>query len=421
MKLIRKTTALFLALICGLTCVSFSASAKKVKTKNVTVHHYSQKNLTVKKTSAQKKYTFDYSIKNNSKNYIKVNFSDWGVSYNLQIKGRKITAKKLPVISIFYKKDDTKVIVKKFKVAVAKKEKVTFKDVQINKGTTKVITLKNPYYKDYYFKLSKQKVAKISMAYFASGEKFSYSTKGVKRGTANVNVYLKDYNVKVGRFKIEVGNFPTTVKKSCKKIKLKYNGHGSNAYMSKSHVMLADILKNMKAETKAKYSVVSDNENVVSSLSTGEIYATGKGTTTCTVYEKLGKAKKKPIDKFTVTSTKANMAYVASENSMYYDEGIFGQGEGIEYLNLTDNKTLNMKAIIISCLINNKITGSHFKSSLYKIIYKSSDKSVATVTGSGVVTAKNYGSAIISYTISFKDGSEYNGKCEVFVESEEMF
>lgn len=420
MKLIRKTTALFLAIICILSCMSFSVSAKKAKTENVTVHNYSQKDLTVKKTSAQQKYTFDYSIKNNGKKYVNVKFSDVGASCDLEIKGRKITSKKLPVISVFYKKGDTKVIVKKYKVTVDKKVKVNFKNVQINKGTTKVITVKNPYYKDYYFKLSKPKVAKISMEYFAKGKKFSYDTKGVKKGTTNVNVYLKDLNVKVGRFKIEVGNFPTTVKKSCKKLKLKYSSYGSNAYMSKSHVMLGDILKNMKAETKAKYSVVSDNENVVSSLSTGEIYATGKGTTTCTVYEKFGKAKKKPIGNFTVTVTKADMAYVAVENSMWYDEGIFGQGEGIEFLNLIDNKTLNMEEIIVSCLINNNTTGSHFKSSLYKITYKSGDKSVATVNSSGIVTAKDYGSAVISYTIRFKDNSEYNGKCEIFVESEEM-
>lgn len=418
MKLLRKTTALFLALICVLTCMSFGVSAKNTKTKNVTIHRYSQKEYNVKKTSAQQKYTFDYSVSNNSKNYIKVKFSDFGVSYNLIVKGGKITSKKLPVISVFYKSGNTKVVVNKYKVTVDKKEKVKFKDVKINKDTNKSINLYNPYYKDYYFKLSKPKVAKINMAYCASGTKFAYDTEGAKEGTTNVDVYLKDLKVKVGSFKIEVGSFPTTVKKSCKNLELKYSSHGSNAYMSKSYVMISDILKDMKSESKAKYSIESDNENVVSSLSSGEIYATGKGKTTCTVYEKLGKAKKKSIGKFTVTVTKANMAYVAEENAMWYDEGIFGQGEGIEFLNLTDNTSLNMESTIERCLINNSNTGSHFKSSQYEITYKSFDTAVATVNSSGVVTAKSCGTAIITYIISFEDGSKYMGKCEVFVESE---
>ncbi|MGN0489663.1 MAG: hypothetical protein ACI4HO_10410 [Ruminococcus sp.] len=418
MKLLRKTTALLLALICGLTCMSFSAGAKSTKTNNITIHRYSQKEYTVKKTSEQQKYTFDYSVSGNSKNSIKVKFSDWGISYNLEVKGAKITSQKLPVISVFYKKGNTKVIVNKYKVTVDKKEKVNFKDVKINKDTNKTLKLYNPYYKDYYFKLSNPKIVKIDMAYSASGTKYSYDTKGDKKGTTNVDVYLKDLKVKVGSFKIQVGNFPTTVKKSCKNIKLKYSSHGSNAYMSKSHVVLSDILKDMKAESKAKYSVESGNEKVVSSLSSGEVYATGKGKTTCTVYEKIGKAKKKAIDKFTVTVTKANMAYVAEENSMWYDEGIFGQGEGIEFLNLTDNTSLNMEATIERCLINNSNTGSNFNSSQYEITYKSLDTAIATVNSSGVVTARSLGSAYLRYIIIFEDGSKYMGRVEVCVESE---
>jgi hypothetical protein len=180
--------------------------------------------------------------------------------------------------------------------------------------------------------------------------------------------------------------------------------------------MLKNILKDKKANTT--YSVSSSNENVVSYLSSGEIYATGKGKATCTVYEKTGKSKKTEIDTFTVTVTKSKMAYVVEENALWYNDGIFGQGNLIEYLNLTDNKTLKIQGIIKSHLINNTNLGSHFKSSLYKITYKSGNTKVAKVSSKGVVTAKAVGNAKITYTITFTDGSAYKDVCNVSVEED---
>ena len=66
------------------------------------------------------------------------------------------------------------------------------------------------------------------------------------------------------------------------------------------------------------------------------------------------------MDKITVKVKKAPMSYVARENYYWYDDGVFGKGEDVEYLHLTDNTTLEMEDTIKTCLINNKSTGSHF-------------------------------------------------------------
>lgn len=416
MKLIKRSAAIFTALICLTSTVTFGANAAKAKAKKVTVSRYSEKQINVKKTKAQSKYTFICSVKNNGKNCIRAAVLDGEDGFSLSIFGRKPT-KKSPVVTVYYNKDGARVTVKKYSVTVKDAQKVSFKDVNINTGTKKTVKLNNPYYKDYSFKISDKKIAKIEMGYFSDGTDFSYKMKGLKKGSTEVNVYLEGTGFKAGSFKINVGDFPAAVKKRYKALELKYNSHGSNAYMSKSHVILKNIITDKKA--KAKYSVVSDNENVVSSLDTGEVYATGKGRATCTVYEKIGKSAKKSIDKFSVKVTKAKMSYVAEENSMWYNDGIFGGGEFVEYLNLTDCKTLKTEETIVRCLINNRQTGSHFKQSQYKITYKSTNPGVASVSSNGVVTAKKPGSATIIYKISFSDGSAYTDKCPVEVETEE--
>ena len=90
----------------------------------------------------------------------------------------------------------------------------------------------------------------------------------------------------------------------------------------------------------------------------------------------------------------------------------------MEYLNLTDNATLEMEDTIKTCLINNSLTGSHFKKSQYTITYKSDNPKIATVSKNGVVTAKAEGETDIIYSIKFSDKSVYKNICTVSVSNE---
>ena len=74
-----------------------------------------------------------------------------------------------------------------------------------------------------------------------------------------------------------------------------------------------------------------------------------------------------------------------------------------------------MKKTIVKTLINNTLTGSHFKKSSYAISFKSSDKSVVTVTSIGKVTAKKVGHAVVNYSIGFSDNSVFKGGCPIEV------
>lgn len=291
-----------------------------------------------------------------------------------------------------------------------------FKNVNINVKMEKDVVLNNPYKKEYKLTISDKSIAKLQSGYFAEGNKRTYTFKGLKSGSTDVKVTLRKTNKVVGSFKITVGTFKTSVKQNCKKITLKYNSHGSNAYMAKSHVVINNILKNRKHKSVAKYTVDTSNANVVDTIS-GLIYATGKGNAVVTVYETINNTTKS-IGKINVTVKNAKMNYVAKENARYYDEGIFGQGDGCEFLKI--GETYNINKTVVNCLITNTYTGSKFKKSQYNITYSvpKAYRDMLTVTDDGVATAIANGTGYVRFVIKFKDGSKYKSKCEFFVDAD---
>ena len=108
------------------------------------------------------------------------------------------------------------------------------------------------------------------------------------------------------------------------------------------------------------------------------------------------------------------MAYVAKQNALFYDNGIFGHGDNTEFLDVAN--TLVMKSVIVRRLLNNSLTNSHFKTSDYKITFHSTNTKAAKVSSAGKVTAIKKGSARIYYTITFSDKSTYKYYCKIIVE-----
>lgn len=389
----------------------FPTSATTVNTIEKTMSKYTKIKLSAAKSS---KDTYKYKITNNSKNYVSVAFEDKGTTYKLHVTSLKKTGKtKKPLLTVYKEKNGKKTDVKKYRFTVTKTEKQTFKDVKINIKMSKKVTLKNIYAKKYRFKYDK-KVISIPKKFTSKKDNRTYKIKTLKKGSTDVEVYLKGTKAKVGAFKVTACDIKTTLNKKYKTLKFKYNGHGSSNYMKDCHISLNTMLSNKKYNTT--YTVTIGNEKVASTYidkKKTHIYSVGKGSTTADIYQKIGKKEEEKIGSFKITVVKTKMNYVAKQNMAYYPDGIFGSGEMVEYL--SPKETLDMKATIVKSLINNPLTGSHFKKKYYSISFKSSDTSVAAVTSIGKVTAKKVGYAIVNYSIGFSDNSVFKGGCPIEV------
>lgn len=411
MNFTKTTASIILALMIAVGTAVIPCSAKTVKTTKTTLTQYTQKSFSFTKPSSRE---YKYSVTNNGKKYIGVSFTDNKSVYNFTVTAKSKTSEKKPALTIYYESKGKKVNVKKYSFTVKAPEKIKFSKVKINEKMTKSVTLKNSFTKEYTFKYSK-KIAKIDTKnYTRAKTKRTYEIKGVKKGNTTVKVYLKGTKKRIGTFRISVGDYATKVKKSYSPLKLKYSGHGSSNYMKDCNISLDKILRNKKYN--ASYSVVVNNEKIASTIQSDDdytIYSVGKGSTSADIYQKIGKKEAEKIATLKIKVTKAKMSYVAKQNMLWFDNGIFGNGEMVEYL--SPNETFNMQNTIVSSLINNTYTGSHFKKTRYKITYKSSDPSVAEVNSGGKVTAKSIGAAVINYTITFSDKSTFKGGCPVEV------
>lgn len=422
MKIFRSFVSVFITAVIALSVFAFPSAAETVKTKKLTMPVYTSKNLSFKKPD--KTVTYKCSVKGNKNKNIEVDFKNEGKTIWLYVKAKKKTDDDI-TISVYYKTKVANLSVKKYSIKVTPVRKLDFEDVRINPKTTKSVTLKNPYDKDLTFKYSTKKYAEIDPAYTAVEDSFTYNFKAKKKGSETVKVYLGKTKKLLGQFKITVAKTDTTVLPEYETLTLLYNKHGSSVYMSESHIMLTDLLQDVKY--KAKYTATLSGTSVVDKITeksdstrgekktTDMLYATGKGSATAVVYEKLTGKKKKQIATFKIKVKKAPMNYVADENMKLYDEGLFGNGEGVEAMTVGD--TLNVGKTVKSALINNTWTSSHFKKSLYKITYKTSAPNKLPVSADGIVTAKKVtkNDAKITYTITFSDKSVFKGKAVISV------
>lgn len=408
----KKTIGIVLSVLVILGSVTIFSAEAAVKIKDKTLRAYTSHAFTLKKSSSVKYYC---KVTNNSKKNISVSFKDNGSTYSLKTIAKKVTGKKKPVVKIYYKNaSNKKVVIKIFRYKVTPPGTVKFKSIKMNNGTSENVALKNPFAYSYKIKRSNPEVIEFKAASGESGSNLSYyRAKALKEGSSTISVYIKGTAEKVGSFTITSGNYKTVIDPKYTTLNLKYNSHGSSTYMEASHANVADML--MYKHAGAKYYVNIADESIADVVSDTIIYSAGKGSTTATVYETL-KNKTKTVGKITVKSNSAAMAYVAKQNALFYDNILFGYGDNTEFLSLTGTKAINIRPTIIKRLLNNSFTNSHFKSSEYKITYKSTNSKVAKVISTGKVTAVKKGSARIYFTITFSDKSTYKYYCRIIVE-----
>lgn len=159
----------------------------------------------------------------------------------------------------------------------------------------------------------------------------------------------------------------------------------------------ANVKKQLKVKVTVKggaskaVTYKSSNKKVVSVSSTGMLTAKKKGTATITVTSKANKKKKDTVKitvKQAVTGVAASVKKpLASYNKVY---------------SIIKGKTYTISAKITPSNASNK-----------KVGYKSSKKSVASVTSAGKLKAKKTGTAKI--TITAKDGSKQAASFNVYV------
>lgn len=400
--MMKKFFAILLAVLtlCSVSALSVSA---KTEVESHGIRLFCQKEFTETKKATRK---FESVVKYNDKKYLGVHFKDNGTSYSLVITARKVTPKQSPVVKVFYRNSKNKVvIVKRYRFVVRPLGTVSFSDVKLNQGVTAEFTVNNPFVSKYTFELSDAKVAHISKAFTENGIRRVYRVYGKRLGSTKVEVYERGQ--KAGEFTLTVGDFPTEILPKYSEVTLKYCPNGSSVYMSESHLQIQDALTLMH---KADYSVTIDDETAVSSLEDGMVYATDIGEADVTVIESIdGNEKVVGVIKF--TCVKAKMSYVVKQNSLFYDTGVFGNGDSTVYLDKGDK--LKAMPVIKERLLNNTYTGSSFKKSEYKAEFSTSDKTIAAVDSDGVVTAKKAGKARIYYTLTFSDKSTYRSSFRV--------
>ncbi len=399
------------AIIALSSLCAFPASAAGTTVKVKTIRRFTEKTYVMKKST---KREYKCKVKYNDGNYIKTSFSDDGKTASLSVFANKVPEKRLPVVKIVFRDSKKKLrVAKTLKFKIEPAGKLDFENMNINTGTVKETILDNPFDRNYTLKASNSKLVSIKQAYLAD-HKEHFNIKALKTGSTTVSVYIK--STKIGSFKVTNGDFETTIPEKYQNLTLYYNSHGSSTYMGYSHVDISDILEDKKAKTK--YAVYVEDESVASVISANLLYSTGLGKTTAEVFQKIGNHPRTSLGKINITVKKISMAYVVRQNVAFYNDGIFGNGDMVEFLDLKKNKTLKLAPTIKSKLLNNDYTGSAFKSSDYKITYKSSNSKVVKVDSAGKATAVKAGFARVRYTITFSDKTKYSGVCPIDVQKD---
>ena len=401
----KRTVGIFLCLLIALSVVVFPTTASALSATEKTITQYNDINLTFDKPEADE---YNCVVDNNKDGYIKVDANNEGDYYWLTVAGVKATKTTKPVITITDSKNGNEI--KKFRITVNAVKKVKQSNVKINKGTWKYVNVKNPYnLKEQKLSYNK-KIIKVNQGWYGDGKgNFRYEVKGLKKGTTTVKVKLKGTSTTIGTFKIKVGDFKASIKKSYKNSKLRYNKHIKSYYLENGGtVNVAEAINNFHAN--GKYTVKIKNKKIASTLKASKttttpkcvkIYALKTGKTKADVYEKRGKAKKKKIGTINITVKKAKDAEVYGANRVLDNDGIFYEF----FVKVGDN--IDLKTIVTKRYLNTSI--SKFKDSEYKFTFKATPEDVMTVDENGVFTILKNDNNEAEYTITFADGSKVTG------------
>lgn len=211
-----------------------------------------------------------------------------------------------------------------------------------------------------------------------------------KKGTYIANVY--DEGKCIGKVKIIVGDFKTVLKSNSKKLNLSYNKYVSfnnSEYYTKyqSYKKLSTMISFPKKG--AKYSIKTTGKSILK-MANNEIYTVGVGTSTYTLYQKVGNNKATKVGDFTATVKNVNIktATAVKINNVTggYDNFYVGDIE-----DLSVKEKYNFTNRVIKEKLTSKNCGVYVSPKNYKVTYTVKNSKVATVSKSGVVTGKKKG------------------------------
>lgn len=282
------------------------------------------------------------------------------------------------------------------------------------------------YYDTYDFKISPKNIVKkmqtpeFNEVYggvsYMGVNNASIPFKGLKEGTAKVTVLFG--KKKVATFNILVK--PLAPKMPKKTYKMSFSEKG---LVQKSIISAFDKyggeMKNYNF--KAKYKLKSSNKSVATVTKDGGVKTTGVGKATISIFETLNKKTKK-VCTFNIISSPVTMRAVAKYTREMYDDGLFGNGEfveylyvnGVDFLGFEGPETLDMKFVIERYLLNGY--GAHFDPEDYTITYVSDNPEIVSVDEKGLATAVGAGSTWVTYKVFFADGTTFKEKVPFSVE-----
>ena len=436
----KKLLAIILTILCIIPtmAVSFSASAKSVSTTNVSLYQFEEKNYVVKKSASQKKYKFDYSISNNKNNKnnkcVVASKKDSKNAMSLYIVGYNPSDGVKPVVFVYYKQGSKKVVVKKFAVKVTEYK---LQNVNVEVGKSENITVKFPAKSnDIDFKIitsyGDSKKATVSLKKSQKGNN-QYTLNGKISGATKGAVYLKESyfdgtkSLNLGKrlvcvFDINVYESKPNIKENAE-ISL-YYCKAYNQFSGIDNIRTYNDDKYTEGEncftfansitsylnekvSGVKYQIVTEKSGIVG-LYGNRIYSKSTGKTTATIYGVYPNGKIVNYGSLPVNVKKVSMAKVAQIKYENSECDIFDPFyEGNVTLSLSGVKTLNAKYTIENNFLNTYTKDFIFNPSDYKITYKCTNPSVASVSSNGIVTAKKVGSTKFTFTIKFSDGSTF--------------
>ena len=407
-KIIIIAAAVILAVLGAGVALGISLSSSGAESRSVM--QYTSLNLTFEKGE---KDDYACEVKDNGGEYITVDANNEGGYYWCMVMANKPTPKGSAVRITLYRLDGgKKTVSKEYKITVKPFEKVKMSDVEINVGTMKAVKVKTLYESEYSLEYDKS-VMNIPQTFYGDGTA-TFSIEGIKKGTTEVRAYINGTHDLAGSFKVTVGDFAAGIKKDFSTVTLSYNSHANPRFMTDGSFNLAQAIDNYHAD--GVYTAEPENKKLfeVESVEKTDtepaaqiFYPLQANETKLTVYEQRGKAKKTAVGTVTLRVKQAKDSAVFESNMSLDNDGLFYENY------ITPGDRFDLKAAVDRMYINSIYSGSQFDESEYEFKASSNKPDIISVDENGVCTCHaldKEGQNVITYTVSFADGSEVTCK-----------
>ncbi len=238
---------------------------------------------------------------------------------------------------------------------------------------------------------------------FGMGASVSAAKKNVK--TKNVKLEAKKKKSKK----------KTKAKLASKTLSLFYSKYVSSKKVFDGHSLVKDSIQN--AKKKGIYTVKIKNKKIANVAKDSKkrqyIYTKKVGKTKAKVYEKLKNRKKRYLGKITIKVYKDDMGDAASQMMSDDDYKAF---KNVFIKKHLGQNTRSMPTIVKKFYVGNKKYKSKYKESDYKLVFSLDDGGqYINLSDKGIISGIKNGTAYITTTMKFKDGSELDIPSSVHV------